>query len=129
MRSNPISLAGILLAALSLPGSVFAQQASDTCPNAPLIPVNTNINSSTIGATSDLSGSPCGFGDSDDVWYRFTAASAGTYVFDVFGNGIDPTLAIYSSCISGLLACNDDYDPFDIDPQIVLVLSAGQTVY
>jgi hypothetical protein len=107
----------------------LAQPANDTCPAAPALTLNVTANGSTINALSDLPQSPCGFDDAADVWYKFTAPAAGTYVFDVFGvGGLDCTLTVYSACISGLLACNDDFSDGDIDPQVVLNLASAQTV-
>ena len=82
--------------------------ANDDCANA--APVN--FGSNFIGnllATTSASGSSCG-ADGADVWYSYTAASAGDVRFDTCGSGFDTILEVYSGTCGALVSqgCSDD---------------------
>lgn len=106
----------------------MAQQAADNCTAAPILAVNTTVNSSTLGSTSEIL-QTCGAADSFDVWYRFIAAAAGVHTITVSGFNIDPTVAVFSTCSGSPLACNDDISfPDDLDARVAINLAQNQTV-
>ena len=129
---RPMCLAPFLGSALLcglLASPVLAQAGSDHCANAPLIVANFTYHGSTIGATSDISNSPCATSDAFDVWYRFTAGIPGDYIIDTLGSVLDTTLVAYSFCGGMILACNDDVDPgFDTSSLVVVTLVSGQSI-
>ena len=68
-------------------------------------------------------------GQGPTVWYAFTAPTDGQYEANTFGSDYDTTLGAYAGTRGNLieLACNDDAGSFQ--SQVVLQLSAGETVY
>ncbi len=99
----------LLAGALPLCGQ--APPPNDSCVDAIAIHAGELLAGTTTGATMD-GGSPCGRGDSRDVWYRFVAPATARYSFDTFETtGMsDTTLALFSACppAGEPLACNDN---------------------
>ncbi|HEX2253322.1 MAG TPA: carboxypeptidase-like regulatory domain-containing protein [Thermoanaerobaculia bacterium] len=108
-----------------------ALPANDACPAAIALAGDT-VAGTTAGATSDGTAS-CGFSTgAPDVWFRYTAASAGLFSFDTFGSSIDTVLSVTDGCVADgpvtELACNDDADG-TLQSRISLSLAAGQEVW
>ncbi len=65
-----------------------------------------------------------------DVYFTLTPASAGTYVLDTCGSGLDTVLSLHTACPTGGMnqvtgACNDD--ACGLQSRLVVSLPAGQT--
>ncbi|MCK4658278.1 MAG: trypsin-like peptidase domain-containing protein [Phycisphaerae bacterium] len=65
------------------------------------------------GDTSDNTGSTgddtsCTPNDTIDEWICYTASCTGTATASLCGSDYDTSLAVFSACVSGELACNDD---------------------
>lgn len=93
--------------------------ANDDCANAEVITDGT-IGGSLLSASND-GFALCGLsGASPDVWYSYTATSAGTLFVNTCGThdgpgidlGIDTVLSVHSGCgpLGTELACNDDWN-------------------
>jgi|GEM_PF-3379236 len=80
--------------------------ANDNCatPTDILSGTTATSNLRATGATT----SPCGTGDTSDVWYRYTAITSGTHEVRTCGAAFDTTLAVYTTCAGAALACNND---------------------
>lgn len=117
---------GIILA-LCLPGftPLGAAPVHDNCSTA--IPVQEGMvyYGSSVGAGGSQTSS-CSYGDTRDVWHRFTAAQTGFHTFSLCGSGFDTTLSVYDACGGAELACNDDMCGFQ--SEAVAQVAAGQTV-
>lgn len=93
---------------------------NDACDRAEEVAVGQARLGTTVEATgTDLT--PCGSGDSKDVWYRFVPELSGSYEFSTCavvggatGPALDTTLAVFDGCPGAPggspspLACNDD---------------------
>lgn len=117
---------------------------NDDCDNALAVSDGTFMGT-TAGATNDGTGS-CGESQqSTDVWYSYTAASAGTLVVTTCGTndgpgqdqGLDTVLAVFDACGGVELACNDDWSGqacagsdlgLSRDSAITLSVASGATV-
>jgi len=87
--------------------SATAANGTDACNAAALITAGTYTHQN-IGATgTDIT--LCTFGDSLDVWYRYTVpAVADTVWIYTCGSTYDTGLSLWSACGGTELACNDD---------------------
>ena len=84
-----------------------AAPVNDTCLTATAIGNGTFLGT-TAGAGTDDTAS-CGNSDfSPDVWFEYTAPSAGAVFFNTFGSSFDTVLSLYSSCGGAEIDCNDD---------------------
>lgn len=89
--------------------------ANDTCDDATVAVVGPNPFDNTFAST-DVADPSCGFGGvpfTKDVFFRFTAATAGTYRFETCSGSapFDTGIEIWDNCpeLGGVLvACNDD---------------------
>ncbi len=79
----------------------------DLCTNAIEVQVGFIYLGSTIGATGEITLS-CSDYDYKDVWHVFTPTQSGTVTFSLMRSSFDTTLAIYDTCGSTELVCNDD---------------------
>jgi Tol biopolymer transport system component len=103
---------------------------NDTCGNAAQVTLDAPLAGSTAGAlpTEGLSTLLCGTTNlSPDVYARFTAPCAGSYVFSTANSTYDTNLAIFDSCGGTVLGCNDDFGP-NLQSQVTLNLAADQQV-
>lgn len=82
----------------------------DDCARAQPLTLDGFVDTSTVGATgADVS--PCGAGDSKDVWFGYTPDLTGTYEFltcALSGPAPDTTITLFDGCGGAVLACNDD---------------------
>lgn len=99
------------LLAASSPQCGLVPPPNDDCAQATPILAGQLLQGTSTGATTDGS-SPCGNGDTRDVWYRFVAPATARYVIDTFETtGIsDTTLTLFSDCppAGSVLACSDN---------------------
>lgn len=84
---------------------------NDACSKAQAIGNVTNQPFDTTCATFDGPGHCM---TSPNIWYRYTAAGAGTVTVSLLGSSFDTKLAVYAgeSCsplLSAMLGCNDDF--------------------
>ena len=84
------------------------------------------LSGDTTGGDDDL-GVSCAGGDGADTVVAFTAPADGTYVFDTVGSAYDTAMAVYDSCTSLELDCNDD--TVGLTSEVTLVMVEGQTVF
>ena len=71
-----------------------------------------------------------GSGGGQSIWYRWTAPSGGTVVFDTSGSDFDTVLAAYTGSSVGALtqvAANDDASGSDVTSRISFLATAGTT--
>lgn len=84
---------------------------NDDCSRAQILLRDALVLASTVAASGDEL-SPCGAGDTHDVWFQFTPDITGSYEFrtcaapDVAAP--NTTLTVFDSCAGEVLACNDD---------------------
>src|SRR5262249_34699537 len=66
--------------------------------------------------------------NSNTVWYRFTAPTAGTVRFDTFGSSYDTVLTAYSGTCGALteVACEDDAGS-GLQSEVAFTTTAGTT--
>ena len=106
--------------------SPSAPPANDSCSGAAIAVVGDN-RFDNLFATTDASAS-CASGSVNDVWFRFTAPSAGPYRFRIGtpSNISDGVISLYSSCGDAELRCAIRTN--GIAPYIDYGMTAGQTV-
>ena len=87
----------------------------------------------TVGAASDLDApdgciTVSGGGGSPDHALRWTAPSAGTFVFDTLGSSFDTVLYLITSCTGEMmpLGCNDDLSDTDLRSSVTATVTMGQ---
>ena len=67
--------------------------------------------------------------DGDSIWYRFTAAEAGTYIFETTGD-FDTLAELYRGDFpNGQPVTYDDINDDNYNFRITVALSAGETIY
>ena len=115
---------------------------NDTCAGAPLLPLDTSVAGSTLGAASDyrdaLFDGGFYFGSPQclealpgaDVVYRFTTAAAGTYAVRVMPDRFfDPGVVVMRGCQAGTCQVAADLG-LTGDPEVVLLnAGAGETYW
>lgn len=131
---NPVYLANAVsqdlprLLAASNPTCGLVAPSNDQCIDARVIAPGNEIDATTIGATSD-GASSCGFGDTRDVWFRFTSPDLRWYTFSTAGTtGLARTsMTVLNGCEGGaqVLACA--HGPNPELTQARLLLGTGQT--
>jgi subtilisin-like proprotein convertase family protein len=106
---------------------------NDTC-GAPAV-ANVGATSGTNAGSSGTDITPsCAYDDSRDVWYSFTAPSAGFYNFEVTGSPelSDTSISIFDSCSSDVVVCNDNITGRGSSPNMLsrvgLEMTAGHQV-
>jgi len=86
----------------------FVPPPNDTCLSATLLPGGpTSAAFDTSFAAGTGLQPTCGDAG-DDVWFSWTAAASGHYVFGTCNSSFDTLVSVYSSCAGGQLACNDN---------------------
>lgn len=131
------------LAFLCLAATGLAQPANDDCADAIAIGEVTDLDFSTIGATTDgpfHPDSPCpGGGDPDslynDIWYLYTPTFSGQAIWSMCGTAnFDTKIAVYqpgSPCPPSdgdLINCNEDAGGCaDFTSEIIFPVSMGET--
>ncbi|MFO0830350.1 MAG: hypothetical protein U0637_00775 [Phycisphaerales bacterium] len=104
--------------------------ANDNCANAIPVTVGASVSLDTTGATDDGAAS-CGFGGSPghhDVWYSFTAPSAGCFAFSTCNGTLDTIVSVFDGCGGSEIACDDDFCGFASSSTARAVLTNGQHV-
>lgn len=124
----------LVLVVMGVANTAGAQPTNNTCQTAIALTLNSARNGNNTNATSDILQSACSDDvDSLDVWYKFTATSAGVFDVNTIGSEIDTTLNVFGACpAANLLGCNDniDFDMGNFDSAVVgLQLAANQTIF
>jgi len=110
--------------------------ANDECAGAIAISGDTAFDT-TSATTSGLTLTSCNLPTTMyfDVWYSYTAATAGTLKLDTCGATYDTVISVYDACGGNQLACNDDSAAGSGSPcegttrsYVSLAVTAGQTV-
>jgi hypothetical protein len=99
---------------------------NDLCDSAITVAAGADYLGSTAEATGTFA-STCADNDILDVWYSYTATADGLVSITLANSNFDTTLAVYDSCNTEELACNDDFDHPDIGSQVSLYLAQGAT--
>ena len=101
---------------------------NDGCGFATPVTFGSNAIDSTNAKTNGP-GSSCG-ANIADVWYSFTATSAGDYRFETCGSSFDTVMEVYSGSCSSLVSegCNDDACGAGGSRVDVLGVNAGDTL-
>lgn len=87
--------------------SIFGAPVNDECAGALPLDLDSNIESSTLGATpSRLPACPGGYGN--DLWFRFSPAQSGEYIFRLCGEGYDGFMELWSACDGQASACHHE---------------------
>ncbi|MDP1663213.1 MAG: GC-type dockerin domain-anchored protein, partial [Phycisphaerales bacterium] len=116
---------------------------NDACAGAQLVTAGNTYAGTTVGATND-GNSPCPASTAartrPDVWYTFTAPSAGTLQLDTcLSSPTDTVMSVHSGCpgnAANVLACNDDGlttgpcggNANNYTSYLTLAMTSGQTV-
>lgn len=127
VRAHRGVVAAIGIAAAVAPAAI-AQPANDLCTNAAVLPADTVVVGNNLNATGDVAASSCGFGDFNDVWYRFTALTTGTHVIDTAFSAFDTTLSVFDMCGGTEIACNDDVEFGDPTSLVLVHMTPGQSI-
>lgn len=86
----------------------FTGPSNDNCASASVLPANTVLRATNLGS-SGTDSSSCGFFDTTDVWFSFTAQSSGTHRVEVCAEGFAPVISRHASCIGAQsIACSAD---------------------
>ncbi len=100
--------------------------ANDECSGALVATLGTT-SGTNAQATTDSSAS-CQSSSNKDVWYTFTATTAGSYQFDTEGSvQTDTVLSLLDGCGGTELACDDDGGT-GLLSSLVFSMTANQTV-
>ncbi len=100
---------------------------NDLCDSAIAIAAGGDYQGTTLEATGAIE-TTCADNDTQDVWYSYTPAADGLVNITLANSDFDTTLAVYDSCNTEELACNDDFGHPDIDSQVALYMTEG-TIY
>lgn len=107
---------------------------NDACANAAVISAlpYTDAVSTSMATTEGTDPVPgCGNGSrSRSVWYRFTAAGAGTITADTLGSSYDTVLSVYTGACATFtpVGCNDDA-PAAVQSKISFAANGGTTYF
>lgn len=117
------------LLAASNPMCGLVAPSNDQCVDARVIAPASEIDATTIGATSD-GASPCGAGDTRDVWFRFTPPELAWYTFTTAGTtGLARTsITVFDGCQSNAAKLGCAHAPDAHQNQLRLLLAAGAPV-
>ncbi|MGD9690701.1 MAG: lectin-like protein [Phycisphaerales bacterium] len=86
-----------------------AAPANDLCSAA--TPIDNGTFNGSTGGAGGATTSACGFADTADVWYRYTASTTGMARASLCGSGFDTTISVYTGSCAALgdpIACNDN---------------------
>jgi hypothetical protein len=99
---------------------------NDYCVDATVVETDGVYFDSTVQATGTTE---CGCADNDtlDVWYSYTAQSTSLVNITLSDSDFDTTLAVYDDCGGTELACNDDFSDPNIDSQVTIDPTGGDT--
>ena len=100
--------------------------SNDLCDSAVAIAAGGDYQGTTVEATG-VTETACADNDTSDVWYSYTPAADGLVNITLAGSDFDTTLAVYDSCNTEELACNDDFGHPDIDSQVALDMTQDVT--
>lgn len=99
---------------------------NDLCDNPDTLIAGIDYPGTTVEA-SGATESTCADNDSLDVWYSYTPADSNLISITLANSDFDTTLAVYDSCNTEELACNDDFAHPDINSQVALYMTEGAT--
>ncbi len=106
-------------------GTVEAPE-NDLCENATAVTLDLVVTGSSLGATgTDVTS--CANGDYADVWFSFTAPTAGNYLISLCGSDYDTVLGVFQGACGSLteVGCNDDGGDCGYASQLCLWLEAS----
>ncbi|MBC7772896.1 MAG: hypothetical protein H7210_10405 [Pyrinomonadaceae bacterium] len=103
----PFSSSDMQLGDLQLFGTAsLAAPVNDECSQATVITPGQHNGTTTLAGGNDIT--PCGSGDTIDVWYSYTSEGTGLAEANTCSTPSDTTLAVFEGCGGPLLGCNDD---------------------
>ncbi len=100
-------------------------------PSLPFNVVESTTQATTAGDDPQSCGSQVTPTDSNSVWFRFTAPSAGTLTLSTAGSSYDTVLSVWTGQRGSLnlVACNDDAVPGSLLTSLVNFPASGGTTY
>ncbi len=105
----------------------LAPQVNDACAGAIAVGNGSVTAFDTRGTTTDGSLPSCVFNAGNNLWYSFTAPSAGTLTASLCGSSFDTALSMYAdNCAGAEIACNDD--DCGLQSTVSGPIASGQTV-
>lgn len=107
----------------------FAPLPNDACAGAHNVPAGTYDFDTTTAMTENIL--ICGEADANDVWFRYTAPTAGTAVFDTFDSAVDAQLSLYRVCdfATSIVRSRFMSNAEPRGDRVNYRMSAGETVY
>ncbi len=106
-------------------------QGGEDCANATTVGALPYSDGGTLGARDDCATTALPWARPyNDVFYVFTAPSAGDYIFDMCGSNLDTYMRIFTDgvcCSENFVTADDECG--GMDPKITLTLTASQVVY
>lgn len=129
-RSCRVSVLVVAACVVGVIPTASAQPSNDLCASARVIVSGQSLDVSSDEATSEIASSSCSNGADDlDVWFRFTAPSAGSWRFEIpldfNATLVAPILTVYDACGGSELRC----EGLDAFVRIDHAMAAGQTVW
>ncbi|MHC5061025.1 MAG: PASTA domain-containing protein [Planctomycetota bacterium] len=100
--------------------------SNDLCDSASSVAAGVDYPGTTVQATGIIE-STCADNDTRDVWYSYTTTADGLVNITLTDSNFDTSLAVYDSCDTERLACNDDFGHPDIDSQVALYMTDSTT--
>ncbi len=104
----PLSGAGTLT--ITAPNCAPQAPANDLCANAQILADGVPFTGSTALAGTDGSATCPSQGSNNDVWFKYTPVTSGTFYVNTCGSAFDTVLSAYTGACGALtqVACNDD---------------------
>ncbi len=112
--------------------SIWAQPANNDCANAVSLTLqpltNTVYTNGNLGGATE-STTACSGTTSTDVWYSFTANSAGNKIYMPSQSGLDLAFEIFDNCNGNSIACVDNNSTSTSEAYYNNSFVIGQTYY
>ncbi len=102
---------------------------NEECTGAVALVSGANGPFDTTGSTVSSPSWACGFINSGDVWYSYTATVCGDLVIDTQGSSLDTVLEVFTGGCGSLVSvgCNDDFSGLGLQSQVTVSgVVAGQ---
>jgi len=107
--------------------------SNDSITSPTIMALNTTYTQNTAGATFDPSDpvNVCNTGDTNTVWYQYTAPSAGVYTLSAYGSSYEPNLTVVkkvSATSRTPVVCGETY-PYDYEYSKLSFNAVAATTY
>jgi hypothetical protein len=127
-RSLTAALAAGLFVAVALQGTAWAQPVNDTFPGTTISGATGCIEGTNVDATGETD-EPTVTGETNSVWYSWTAPGDGTVSFRTYIRSLeDSTLGVYTgAAVNELALVGDDDDSFGLASRVTFEAANGTT--